>query len=153
MADAEDKGPAADIEEAVEKGGKVSPLLWKICVGLLVALLSWMGGYVSKAYDKFQESNAAMEKRLQDLEQDKAKWATLASLEQKQMEMQIQLEIMRQVWSWEYNRKVPTSFPERSGEPVLKAPAELFRDVDRYKMIQQQKMPPSLPPPPSPSKN
>lgn len=151
MADTKTKKPEDEVEEAVEKAGKLWPLLWKAAAGLLVALLTWIGSYISKEYDKIKESNAAMEKRIEELEQDKAKWATLAALEEKQLEMRIQLEVLRQTWSYEYGRKVPTGFPERPGEPALKAPEELFRDVERYKAMQQQRTPPP-PLPPSPSK-
>lgn len=130
-----------DIEAVVEKSGSLWPLVWKASVGLLVGAVTWAGSSVMREYDRIRDSNAAMEKRIEELEQDKAKWATLAALEQKQLEMRIQLEVMRQVWEFQYQREVPTGFPKRIGEPVLRPPDELFRDIDRYKAMQQQKMP------------
>lgn len=118
------------------------PWVWKTGAMGLVAMLTWLGGYVAKEYERYKEVQSALDRRLADLEQDKAKWATLASLEQQQMELKIQLEVMRQVWSYEYGRNVPTGFPVRQGQPELKPPAELFRDIDRYKAIQEQKMGP-----------
>jgi len=143
MADTEKKA-LDEVEEIVEKS-KFWPLIWKGGAGLLVALITWIGSYVLKEYNTLVDSHSTMEKRLEELEQDKAKWATLAALEDKQIEMRIQLEVMRQVWSYEYGRKVPSGFPERPGEPALRPPEDLFRDVDRYRAMQQQKMPPSPP--------
>lgn len=141
--------PAADSSEdlAEEIAGKapksIWPVLWKLSATVLFGLVTWLGGYISKEYEKIKDTNAAMEKRIEELEQDKAKWATLAALEERQLEMRIQLEVMRQTWSYEYGRKVPTGFPDKPGEPSLKPPDELFRDVDRYRSMQQQKMAPN----------
>lgn len=139
-------GPEDEIEEAVEKGGRVWPFLWKAGAALLVALVTWIGSLISKEYGRMTDAVAVMEKRLGELEQDKTKWATLASLEERQLEMRIQLEVLRQVWSYEYGRRVPTGFPEKPGDPVLKPPPELFQDVDRYRAMQRQRFLPPDPP-------
>lgn len=139
--DTDKKEIEKEIEEAVEKKG-IMPIVLKYSSALLIALLTWLGSYISKEYDKIKVSNAAMEKRLEELEQDKAKWATLADLQEQQLQMRIQLEVMRQVWSYEYGRAVPAGFPLRQGQPELKPPAELFRDVDRYRNMQEQKVAP-----------
>ena len=134
----EDKKEEPEVDEKTV--GKLWPLLWKTGSGALIAILTWLGSYIAKEYDHIKQTNSAMEKRIEELEQDKAKWATLASLEEKQLELRIQLEVMRQVWSYEYGRKVPTGFPEKVGEPTLKPPAELFQDIDKYRAMQQQKV-------------
>lgn len=135
------KEPAEDGDEKEPKS--FWPILWKLSATALFGLVTWLGGYISKEYEKIKDTNALMEKRIEELEQDKAKWATLAALEERQLEMRIQLEVMRQTWSYEYGRKIPTGFPDKAGEPTLKPPAELFRDVDRYRSMQQQKVEPT----------
>jgi len=135
-----------DLEDAVEKfvkkGGKGGwgALLQKGIAAALVAFLTWLGSCISKEYDTLKAEHAAIEKRLATLEQDQAKWATLADLQDQQLQMKIQLEILRQVFSYEYSRKVPSEFPSKPGEPDLKPPGDLFRDVERYKSMQEQRV-------------
>lgn len=132
-----------EVEKVIKKGGKgISSLIQKGIIALLIASFTWIGSYVSNEYQKVKADWESMGKRLADLEQDKAKWATLAELQEQQLQMRIQLEVMRQTWSYEYGRNIPTGFPSKAGEPALKPPAELFRDVDRYRSMQEQKVMP-----------
>lgn len=143
MAETEKKDLEASVEKVIKKGGKgIGSLVQKAIATLIVAGITWLGTYISKQYDKVKTDHESISKRLDILEQDQAKWATLADLQEQQIQMKIQLEILRQVFTYEYNRKVPTGFPERPGEPDLKPPAELFRDVERYKSMQEQRVAP-----------
>lgn len=132
-----------EVEKVIKKGGKgISSLIQKGIIALLIASFTWVGSYISNEYQKVKSDWENIGKRLADLEQDKAKWNTLAELQEQQLQMRIQMEVMRQTWSYEYGRNVPTGFPSRPGEPVLKPPSELFRDVERFRSMQEQKVMP-----------
>lgn len=131
-----------DNKEAADEPRTFLPWLWRAGAMGLVALVTWLGGYASKQYDRWIETQAVLEKRLAELEQDRAKWITLSDLEEKQIDLRIQVEILRQVFGYEYGRNIPTGFPQRPGQADLKPPAELFRDLDKYKAMQQQKVAP-----------
>jgi hypothetical protein len=140
---AEEKGDLEDaVEKVVKKKGKGgwSDLIQKGIAAALVAFLTWLGSCVSKEYETLKSDHEAIAKRLATLEQDQAKWATLADLQDQQHQMKTQLEILRQVWSYEYGRKVPTGFPSKEGEPDLKPSADLLRDIERYKNMQEQRV-------------
>ena len=136
-----------DLEEVVEKivkkkgKGGWGDLVQKGIAAALVALITWLGRCVSKESEALKADHEAIGKRLTALEQDQAKWATLADLQDQQLQMKIQLEICRQVWSYEYGRRVPTGFPSKEGEPEIKPPADLLRDIERFKNMQEQRVP------------
>ena len=109
---------------------------------LVVSSVGFVASLIWKEYEKIGASQTAIERRLGLLEEDKAKWATLAAMEQKLVDLRIRMEVMRQVWSYEYGREIPTGFPKRSGEPRLVPPEELFRDIENYRNMMQQKIPP-----------
>jgi hypothetical protein len=143
MGETDKKDLEEQVEKVIKKGGKgIGSLVQKGIVALLIAVLTWIGSYISSEYQKIRTDWETMTKRVAELEQDKAKWATLADLQEQQLQMRIQLEVMRQTWSYEYGRAVPTGFPSRPGQPELRPPAELFRDVDRYRNMQEQKVAP-----------
>lgn len=132
-----------EVEKVIKKGGRgVSSLIQKGIIALLIASFTWVGSYISNEYQRVKTEWETIGKRLADLEQDKAKWNTLAELQEQQLQMRIQMEVMRQTWSYEYGRNIPTGFPSKAGEPVLKPPAELFRDVERFRSMQEQKVMP-----------
>jgi len=132
----------ASVEEIVRKKGKGGwgDLVQKGIAAALVAFLTWLGSCISKEYEVLKADHEAIGKRLATLEQDQAKWATLADLQDQQIQMKSQLEILRQVWSYEYGRRVPTGFPSKDGEPDLKPPTDLLRDIERYKSMQEQRV-------------
>lgn len=144
MAEAENEDLKDAVEKVVKKGGKGpwKDLIQKAVAAALVAWLTWLGSCISKEYEALKADHAAIEKRLGALEQDQAKWATMAQLQDEQVQMKVQLEILRQVWSYEYGRHVPTGFPSKAGEPDLKLPADLQRDIERYKNMQEQRVAP-----------
>lgn len=117
------------------------PLVWKSGAVLFLSFLSLVGGFVWKEYQSFRGEWNALNKRLESLEDDKAKWATLAEMEKKILEQKIQIEVMRQVWSYEYGRQIPEGFGSKSGQPVLVPPEDLFRDIEKYRAYQQQRIP------------
>jgi len=140
MADEDLEGAVEGVVRKKGKGGWKS-LAQKAVAAGLVAFLTWMGSCISKEYDAMREAHAAFGKRLAALEGDQAKWATLAELQDQQVQMKIQLEILRQIFSYEYSRKVPSEFTSKPGEPDLKPPGDFFlRDVERYKNMQEQKV-------------
>ena len=132
----------AAVEKVVRKKGKGGwgDLVQKGIAAALVAFLTWLGSCISKEYEALKVDHEAIAKRLATLEQDQAKWATLADLQDQQLQMKAQLEILRQVWSYEYGRKVPTGFPSKEGEPEIKPPPALLRDIERYKNMQEQRV-------------
>jgi hypothetical protein len=131
---------ADDRSEGSTKGSAVGGTVKYLLSAVTVGLLSFFGSLIWRSFEKIEESQASIGRRLDSLEQDKSKWATLAELDREVTQLRIQVEVMRQVWSYEYNRNVPTGFP-RPGNPVLMPPEELFRDVDIYKNLLQQKYP------------
>jgi len=104
------------------------------------SLLGFFGKFVWGHFEEVQKNQETIIKRLDQLEEDKTKWATMAEIDRRTRDLQIQVEILRQVWSYEYGRQVPTGFP-KTGEPKLIPPEELFKDVDEYRKMQQQKLP------------
>jgi len=104
------------------------------------SLLGFFGKFVWGHFEEVQKNQEALIDRIKSLEDDKSKWATMAEIDRRSREQQVQLEVMRQVWSYEYGRQVPTGFP-KTGEPKLIPPEELFKDIDRYRDMQQQKYP------------
>lgn len=94
-----------------------------------------------KAKKDHAETEELLKDRIKNLESDNAKWATMAKMQEDIVRLKTQQEVMRQVWSYEYGREVPTGFPKRQGEPKLVPPEELFRNVDQYRMIQQKRYP------------
>jgi len=117
------------------------PIIWKAGAVLFLSFLSMIGGFLWKELEAFRGEWSALNKRLESLEDDKAKWATLADMERKILELRVQTEVMRQVWSYEYGREVPDGFSPKPGHPVLTPPSELFRDIEKYRAYQQQKIP------------
>jgi hypothetical protein len=87
----------------------------------------------------------AMTSRLERLENDMSHWGTLAELKNKQLEIQIQLEVMRRVWEYEYGRKIPdgtSKAPPDSPKPAPVLPPPLPIDPSQFRAEQQQKYPP-----------
>jgi hypothetical protein len=117
------------------------PLVWKTGAVLFLSFLSMIGGFLWKELDAFRGEWGALNRRLESLEDDKAKWATLADMERKILELRVQTEVMRQVWSYEYGRSVPSGFSPKQGHPVLTPPEDLFRDIEKYRAYQQNKIP------------
>jgi hypothetical protein len=131
---------ADDRSDGSAKGSGVGGAVKYILSAVSVGLVSFFGSMIWRSFEKIEESQASIGRRLDSLEQDKSKWATLAELDREMTQLRIQVEVMRQVWSYEYNRNVPTGFP-RPGNPVLTPPEDLFRDVDTYQKLLQQKYP------------
>lgn len=119
--------------------------LGKAVALLAVGIVSWATTHFSSQFSDLSDIQGTHHARLSQLESDNAKWATMARMEKDIMELRIQVEIMRQVWSYEYGRSVPTGFPSRPGKPDLVPPEELLRDLEAYKMMRQQQAPPNLP--------
>ncbi len=127
-------------DSAGPKSNLLGPLM-KGVIGLSLGLLGFVASLIWKGYERIEEGQASIEERLSTIEQDNAKWATLASMEERLMELRTRVEVMRQVWSYEYEREIPTGFEKKPGAPVLTPPEELFRDVEKYRNMQQQRIP------------
>ncbi len=105
---------------------------------LLVSLAGFVASLIWKGYEKIEASQESISTRLEAIELDTNKWKTLLKHEDQIFDLRVRLEVMRQVWSYEYGRQVPTGFPSKPGKPVLVPPAELFRDIENYRNIQRQ---------------
>ncbi len=123
------------------KGSGLFGSVMKGVIGLSLGLLGFVASLIWDGYKEIAQDQTVIEDRIRMLEEDKVKWATLAAMEQQILDLRIQIEVMRQVWAYEYGRSVPTGFPKKQGKPILTPPEELFRDVEKYRAMQQQKMP------------
>lgn len=124
-------------KERAGSGGIVKTILAMLAAGLL----SFFGNLIWKSFETIQKSQEEISDRINMLEQDKSKWATLAEIDQRTREQQSQIEIMRQVWSYHTSREIPRLFPVREGDPTLLPPEDLFRDAHKYRDLMQQKYP------------
>ncbi len=133
--------PPADADANAPKGSGLFGSVMKGIIGLSLGLLGFVASLIWDGYKEIAQDQTVIQDRIRMLEEDKVKWATLAAMEQQILDIRIQIEVMRQVWAYEYGRSIPTGFPKKQGKPVLTPPEELFRDVEKYKAMRQQRMP------------
>ena len=95
--------------------------------------------------EKMEKDNSAIHHKLAELsslltevKNERDKWMQIARNEKDVLDLRQRVEVMRQVWSYEYGREVPTGFPSKIGKPLLKAPERLIQDIDRYRNMKQQ---------------
>jgi hypothetical protein len=83
--------------------------------------------------------------RLDKLEGDMSNWSTLAELRSRQIQLEVQLETMRRVWEYEYQRHIPTGKPAASEKPAPPDPAPPSPpalDPEQFRVEQMKKYPP-----------
>lgn len=114
----EKKGPSA--------GGIAKAVIAIFATGIITSACSMIWTTVSELRDKVKE-----------LEADKTKWGALTELHNKQVELEIQHEVMRRLFEYEWSRKVPGKEPEK---PAVEAP----RTVPKPPPIEQKPLDPDL---------
>lgn len=127
----EKKGPSA--------GGIAKAVIAIFATGIITSACSMIWTTVSELRDKVKE-----------LEADKTKWGALTELHNKQVELEIQHEVMRRIFEYEYGRHVPTkAMPEPNENPVpppkpLPKPPAIEQkplDPDQYRKMTEQRFP------------
>lgn len=128
MSDDEKKAPAS-----------ASAVLKAALALVAMSLLTFFASHLWSVAERLEAAHQETRERLQDLESDKAKWATLADLHNKQTETEVQLEVMRQVWTYEYDREVPQP-KRRIGPKLPDAPEPVVEDQKPLDPEQYRKM-------------
>lgn len=111
-------------------------------MGLISFFCSQIWNMVDGAHDELIEMND----RVKELEADKSKWATLAELHNRMLQMEAQQQVMERVWEYEYDREIPdptTRIGPRIGPRLGPLPADgpelVPIDPEEYKRLQEQK--------------
>lgn len=139
-------------EKKASSGG-----LTKLMAGLSMGLIMFFASLVWKAYEDTTGALGTLNKRIEKLEDDKAKWGTLTEVANKTISMEIEMSRLSgmmqgfalAVQSGVSERKPVIGPPELpkplplvpSQQPQLKDPKELFRSPEDFKKMQQHKYP------------
>jgi len=122
----EKKGPSA--------GGIAKAVIALFSVGIITSACSLIWTTVSELRDKVRE-----------LEADKSKWGALTELHNRQIELEIQHEVMRRIFEYEYGRHVPSKEPPKpTTDPTVPKPPPVEQkplDPDLYRKMQEQRFP------------
>lgn len=130
----------------------------KFMAGVGAMLLTFLAGVMWKAYERSQEAVTELRERVMKVEEDNAKWGTLAELHNKVI--LLDREIYRIQGIQEYVRATAQGAPAPRPEPLpplvppdppkpqvqkppkLVPPDELFKSPEDYRQFQQQKYAP-----------
>lgn len=129
-------------ETAVKKREGMSGALKTILATVSVGLITWAGQMVWSTYEKIETSQQEILKKIDALEGDRARWASLAEMEDRMRRFEVQAAIM--TWLLEHGKIAEVGKP---GDIPLRVPT--FEKVDpdeyhrrmeqKYKNLQQQK--------------
>lgn len=113
-----------------------------------MGLLGFIGKHAWSALVEVQTSNVELRERIKELESDRAKWATLSDLHNKEIQLEADLQVTQRIFEYHFGKKIPPPWPHaESGAPPDPAPPKPVPppprpvDPDQFREMQQQKYP------------
>ncbi len=119
-------------DEKKEMSGSVKSVLATVSAGLI----AWAASMIWSGFDRIAQSQQAIDSRLRKLEESDAKWGTLAEMDRKLREYEIQAGIVR--WLLEHGKFAEVAKPS---DVPLRLPKIEAVDPEEYRKIQQQRFP------------
>lgn len=116
-----------------------SGIVKSVIVTMAIAFLAFLGKEFWAMMEDIRSSHLGMQSRLEQLERDEAKWATLKHHDDMITELKVEFEVISRIWEWNTGRPVPRDFPIRSEE--FKVTDQDLRDMyQRANMWKQQRL-------------
>lgn len=131
----------ADDSEVKEKKGPSAGGIAKAVIALFAT------GVITSACGIVWTTVDDLKSKVRELEADKSKWGALSELHNKQVELEIQHEVMRRIFEYEYGRHVPSKEPPKPSVerpvPTLPIPPVEQKplDPDLYRKMTEQRFP------------
>jgi hypothetical protein len=129
-------------ETTTRKKDGMSGGLKTVLATVSVGLITWAGQMIWSTYEKIETSQQEILKKIETLESDRARWASLAEMEDRMRRFEVQAAIM--TWLLEHGKIAEVGKP---GDIPLHVPSfdkldpdEYHRRMEqKYKNLQQQK--------------
>jgi hypothetical protein len=121
-------------ETSVKKREGMSGGLKTILATVSVGLITWAGQMIWSTYEKIETSQQEILKKIDTLESDRARWASLAEMEDRMHRFEVQAAIM--TWLLEHGKIAEVGKP---GDIPLHVPNFEKLDPDEYHRRMEQK--------------
>jgi len=105
------------------------------------ALLVWLAKDLFTTVNRLRDVTQTLENKITKLESDEAKWAMMAQMRDEITQLQVDFEILRRVFEYEYNRHVPIDEPNHKPEiKINKEDLQEFLDERRIEADEMRRM-------------
>lgn len=133
----------AKVTEALKRMPRLRTAVFTVGLTSVGGILGWLGTSTLNNIEEIERMAVDSKARIERLENDDAKWGTLAEQSKTIVALQIEIEVLKRLWRYE-NRRRP--LPDEDYEEVApdepeekEAPPISERAIDEFRGMQESK--------------